>query len=209
MPSPIVQSRCHTLRNSILTGAVAALSLVVCRESAAEETNVSAVATQRWQEAKEGASNVWGKVKDGSVEAWGKVEEGSSNAWHTVKHGTTQAWDNVRSRFDSSTSNTNYVYQQKDKFVANASAELGDLDQKIKQYSDKTAEAGGSARDEAQKRLQSIKEQRGYLEQKYNEAKEATEKQWNKAQPEFQKAYDQTRESLKSAWDWLKEKTSG
>jgi len=207
MPSPIIRSHRHTLRNSILTGAVAALSLVICRESTAEETNVSSVATQRWQEAKEGASNAWEKVKDGSVQAWGKVEEGSSNAWHTVKHGTTQAWDNVLDRFDSSTSKTNYVYQQKDKFVTSAGAELSDLDQKIKQYSDKAADTGGSARDEAQKRLQTIKDQRGYLEQKYNEAKEATEKQWSKAQPEFEKAYDKTKESVKSAWEWLKEKT--
>jgi hypothetical protein len=208
MPSQSVQKdrRPAPRRLRALIGLMILVLLPAARLAAAD-TNTSA--SERWQNAKEGSSNAWEKVKDGSVQTWEKVEHGSSNAWHTVKSGTTQAWDHTKEKFGSGSGKTNYVYQQKDKFVAHASAELSDLDQKIKQFSDKAAGAGSAANAEAQQKLQTIRDQRGSLEEKFNEAKTATENQWNKAQPEFQKAYDQTKESMKEAWDWLKEKTGG
>lgn len=162
---------------------------------------------EKWQSAKEKGSNAWVDVKEGSVRAWESTKQGSSNAWSSVKSGTTQAWVDVNAKFASSSAKTNYIYAKKDAFIAQAGAELKELDQKIRQFSDKTTNATASAKVEAQQKLKSIKAQRGYLDQKLNEAKSASQTGWNKAQAGFQKAYDDTKSSVKAAWDWLKSKT--
>lgn len=158
-----------------------------------------------WENFKAGTTNAWQKTKEGSSNAWETVKQGSTQVWENVKEGSSNAWSSAKEKFDSN--NTNYLFAKKDAFVAKANAELSDLDQKIKQLSDKTAKATAPAKAEAEQKLQSVKTERANLGKKLDDARAATKTDWNKAQAEFQKAYDDTKNSVKAAWDWVKSKT--
>jgi len=155
----------------------------------------SAVA-EKWQSAKEGGSNAWENVK-----------HGSSNAWQSVKAGTTQSLERVKETFQPGKNKTNYVYSKKDEFVSKAKVQLEEIDDMIKQLSDKTTNATTSVKAEMQQKMQVLKGEQADLGVKYDEAKAATSEKWDQAQVKFQKAYDETKESVKEAWDWLKSKT--
>jgi arylsulfatase A-like enzyme len=162
-----------------------------------ETNSASSGFAEKWQNAKERSSNAWEDVKSSGVRAWENAKEGSSNAWSSLK-----------GEVASVSAKTNFAYSQKEAFIAQADGELTNLDQKIRQLSDKTADAAASTKTEAQQKLQSIKNERGELNQKLDDAEKATQEEWNKAQAGFQKAYDDTKNSVKSAWDWLKSKTN-
>ena len=202
------------LPRRITAGIAAFLLAAICDQSLRGQTETNATNSapsgiaKTWQSAREGSSNAWEKTKETSAQVWEKTKEGTSNTWSTVKEGTTQAWSTAKEKFQSTSAKTNYVYTEKDKFVAKAKIELDDLNRKVKLLSDKTAGATGSAKAEAQQKLDAIKSQRGDLEKKYDGAKNAAAADWDKAQAEFQKGYDDTKNSMKAMWDWLKSKTS-
>lgn len=186
-------------RNTVAVCAAAALAAVVFDPSlgAQTETTNSSGLAGKWQSAKERGSNAWEDVKSSSVQVWENAKEGSSNAWSSLKNDVS-----------STSAKTNYIFAKKDAFVAQAGVELTNLDEKIRQLSDKTANATASVKAEAEQKLQSIESQRGELNQKLDSAKKASQEDWNKTQAGFQKAYDDTKNSVKSAWDWLKSKTN-
>src|ERR1700688_5041195 len=85
--------------------------------SAPSDTNSLSI-TQQLENAKEIATNVWQKTKDTTTNAWSNLKEGTTNAWADIK--------------DSMHTTKDYTYDQKDAFVASASADLDALDQKTK-----------------------------------------------------------------------------
>ena len=183
-----------------MAGLAIAILAAGCRQSnlagetpAISDTN-SMSATQQLQSAKNMATNVWQKTK-----------EATTNAWASVKAGTTNAWVDIRESLQPA---ADYTYEKKDAFVAGAKADLDALDQKIKELSDKTATADGSVTNEAQTKLQDLRDKRTELGRKFDDMKNATQADWNDLKTGFETAYDDTKTSLKQAWQWLVNKLS-
>jgi hypothetical protein len=112
----------------------------------------------------------------------------------------TNAWTNVKDFMETT---KDYTYDEKDAFVASASADLDALDQKIKALSDKAATASDSVKADAQTKLQELRDKRAVLDQKLDAVKNATEADWNDTKTAFQNSYDDVKTSLKQAWQWL------
>jgi len=161
--------------------------------STGSDTNSLSV-TQQLENAKEIATNVWQKTKDTTTNAWSSLKEGTTNAWADIK--------------DSLQTTKDYTYDQKDTFVASASADLDALDQKIKALSDKVATAGDSVKNEAQSKLQDLRDKRAVLGKKLDDVKNASQADWNELKAGFQTSYDDVKTSLKQAWQWLNDKLS-
>jgi phage-related protein len=178
----------------VLTFLAVALLKASCEPTAASgETNTSSSSVkQQWQTVKTDVTNAWQDVKQTTTQTWANV-----------KTTTTQAWDTAKSSIHSL---TDYTYSQKDKFVANAQTDLDALDRRIKEFSDKTADATDSAKAGAKAKVQSLRNQRAVLNQKLDEVKNATAAGWDDAKTAYNNSYYATKDSLKQAWQWLKGK---
>jgi uncharacterized protein YhaN len=161
--------------------------------STASDTNSLSV-TQQLENAKEVATNAWQKTKEATTNVLASLEEGTTNAWADIKN--------------SMQSVTDYTYDKKDVFVANASTNLDALDQKIQELSDKAATASDSVKADAQIKLQELRNERAALNQKLDAVKNSTEADWNDVKTAFQNSYDDVKSSLKQAWQWLNDKMS-
>jgi chromosome segregation ATPase len=99
-----------------------------------------------------------------------------------------------------------YAYDNKDAFVAGASADLNTLDQKINELADKSATASDSVKADAETRIQELRDERNALGKKLDSVKSATEADWNDSKTGFQKSYGNVKDSLKQDWQWLHDK---
>ena len=145
--------------------------------------------TQQLQNAKDVVTNTWQKTKDITTNVVASVKEETTNAWANIK--------------ESLQSITGYTYDKKDDFVASASADVDALDQKIKELSDKVANAGDSVKASAQAKLQDLNAKRAVLGQKLDDVKNSTEANWNDVKTGFKSAYDDVKDSLKQTWQSL------
>jgi hypothetical protein len=184
-------------KSLILAALAIATCVVGCKQSNTADENSTASDTnsqpaQQFQNAKEVATNVLQQTKDATTNAWAKVKEGTTNAWADIK--------------DSMQTTKDYTYDKKDAFVTSASADLDALDQKIKELSDKTANASDSIKADAQTKLQELRDKRAALDKKLNGVKNATEADWNDTKTAFQNSFDDVKNSLKQAWQWLHDK---
>jgi hypothetical protein len=143
--------------------------------------NAREVATNAWQETKNATTNVVESIKEGSIAAWTDIE-------------------------DSMQSTNDYPFDKKDAFVAVAGADLGALDLKMTELSDKAAAAADSIKSEAQAKLLALHEKRMALDKKLDDVKNATEADWNATKVGFMTSYDATKTSLKQTWQWLADK---
>lgn len=139
-------------------------------------------------------TNVWQQTKTTATNAWSNTKETASAAWVDIKESLGPAQD--------------YTYDKKDEFVAKATADLDALDQKIKELSGRAARVADSAKDDAQVKLQDVRNKRDALDQKLNNVKAATEADWNDAKTAFKDAYDEVQNSIKQTWQWLSDKLS-
>jgi hypothetical protein len=142
-------------------------------------------------------------VREITTNAWANVKEGTTNAWAKTKEVTTQAWANIA---ESAQSAAGYTYDKKDAYVAVASTNLDALDQKIKELSDKAANASDSVKAGAQTKLQDLRDKRAGLDVKLDAVKNATEADWKDVKTAFQMSYDDMKNSLKETWQWLTDK---
>jgi chromosome segregation ATPase len=133
------------------------------------------------------------------------AKEMTTNAWAHTKEATTQAWANVT---ESAQSAADYTYDKKDAFVAVASTNLDALDQKIKELSDKAANASDSVKAGAQAKIQELRDKRAALDKKMDAVKNATEADWNDVKTAFQNSYDDVKNSLKQTWQWFTDNLS-
>ncbi len=172
------------------TFAVALLVSVGCKKAEMSDEYTAAGDTNSLAEnAKELATNAWQKTK-----------EVTTNVVANVKEGTTNAWANLKESLQSA---TDYTYDKKDAFVASASADVDTMDQKIKELSDKAANASDSAKASVQATLQDLKAKRVVLGQKLDDVKNSTEANWNDVKAGFKSSYDDVKDSLKQAWQGL------
>jgi hypothetical protein len=161
--------------------------------TAAGDTNATSLSVkQQWQTVKSDITNTWQDVKRTTTQTLA-----------AVKTSTTQAWTNVKNSMQSA---TDYTYDKKDEFVASAQTDLDVLDQKIKKFSDKAANATDSTKADAQAKLQNLRSKRAVLDKKLDNVKNATETGWDDAKTAFKNSYDDTKNSLKQAWQWLNDK---
>ncbi len=142
-------------------------------------------------------------VKDAATNTWEDVKDTSTNAWSNVKEGATNAWAGFK---DSMQATKDYAYDNKDAFVAGASADLNTLDQKINEMADKSATASDSVKADAETRIQELRDERNSLGKKLDGVKNATEADWNDSKAGFQKSYGNVKDSLKQDWQWLHDK---
>ena len=142
-------------------------------------------------------------VKDAATNTWEDVKDTSTNAWSNVKEGATNAWAGFK---DSMQATKDYAYDNKDAFVAGASADLNTLDQKINELADKSATASDSVKADAETRIQELRDERNALGKKMDSVKSATEADWNDSKTGFQKSYGNVKDSLKQDWQWLHDK---
>ena len=131
------------------------------------------------------------------------AKEVVTNAWQKTKEATTNAWADTKESLQSA---ADYTYDKKDAFVAAASADLDVLDQKMKELSDKAANASDSVKNEAQTKLQDLRDKRTALGKKLDDVKNASQADWNELKVGFQTSYDDTKNSLKQTWQWLDDK---
>jgi hypothetical protein len=184
----------------ILAALAATMLATGCKQSSQVDENApssdtnSLSVTQQLQNAREVATNAWQKVKDTTTNAWASVKEGTTNAWADAK-------ESVQSGVD-------YTYDKKDAFVAKANADLNTLDQKIQQLSDKAATASDSVKNEAQTKLQDLRDKRTELGKKLDAVKNASQADWNELKVGFQTSYDDVKTSLRQTWQWLTDKLS-
>jgi chromosome segregation ATPase len=128
------------------------------------------------------------------------AKEVATNAWQETKEATTNAWADIK---ESLQSITGYSYDQKDAFVTHASTDVDALDEKMKELSDKVANASDSVKTNEQAKLEELNAQRADLGKKLDDVKNSTEAGWNDAKAGFKNSYNQVKNSLKEAWQGL------
>ena len=182
----------------LFIAALAFTTLVVgCKQSdqasnsSSTDSNSLSV-TQQLENAREVATNAWQKTKDATTNVVASVKEGAIAAWTDFK--------------DSMQLTNDYSYDKKDAFVADASADLGALDQKMTELSDKAATATDSIKSEAQDKLQVLHDKRMALDKKFDDVKSASEANWNEMKVGFQTSYTDTKALLQQTWQWLADK---
>ena len=104
----------------------------------------------------------------------------------------------VRSHMDY-----NYTYDKRDVFNDDANADLNELDQKIKELSDKAATASATVKTNAEPKIQKLRDDRAALGKKLDALKNATEANWNDLKSDYQKSDQEMKTSLKETWQWL------
>ena len=154
----------------------------------ASDTNSLSV-TQQLENAKEIATNTWQKTEGVTTNVMSNVEEATSNAWTDFK--------------ESLQSINDYTYDRKDAFVAAASADVDAVDQKMKELSDKIANASDSVKTNLQAKIQDLDAKRVDLGKKLDGVKNSTEANWNDVKTGFKSAYDDLTESIKQVWQSL------
>ncbi len=145
-------------------------------------------------------NSVSANAKELATNAWQKTKEVTTNVVASVKEGTTNAWASLK---ESLQSVGDYTYDKKEAFVADATADVNAMDQKISDVSEKVANASASAKAGAQASLQDLNTKRAALGQKLDDVKNSTEANWNDVKTGFKSSYNDAKDSLKQTWQSL------
>ena len=105
-----------------------------------------------------------------------------------------QMREKVRDAVDAT---KNYAAQNKDQFVASMETKMKELDRKIDELSSKGETLAADAKSDANKALDSLREERTQLRQKFDELKKSSQDTWKdvkagceSAMKELEKAFD-------------------
>jgi hypothetical protein len=161
----------------------------VSEESLSPSDTNSLSITQQLENAKEIATNAWQTTKEVTTNVMANMEEATTNEWTDFK--------------ESLQPSTDYGYDRKDAFVAGASADVDAVDQKMKELSDRIANAGDAVKTNLQAKIQDLEAKRVDLGKKLDDVKNSTEANWNDVKTGFKSAYDELTESIKRAWQSL------
>jgi uncharacterized protein YdcH (DUF465 family) len=99
----------------------------------------------------------------------------------------------------------NYMFDKKEVFIADARADLTELDQRINELSEKVTTASAAVKAAAQPRIDDLRKQRVALGKKVETLKTAKEGDWNGLKTDYQKAESQMKLSLHDAWKWVQD----
>ena len=101
---------------------------------------------------------------------------------------------------------SDYSYAQKEEFVNKMEKELARLKKDIIALEEKAKETDGSAKTEAQTRIQEIKDGTKELEKKVSMLKDATEDKWEDIKVKFNESMDDVKEAIEKSRTWISEK---
>ena len=100
----------------------------------------------------------------------------------------------------------NYTYDKKEVFYDDASSDLAEMNENIKELSAKAATASDAVKADAQSKIQKLSTERVVLGKKLDALKSAKESNWNDLKSDFQKSEYEMKTSLKETWQWFGEK---
>jgi len=101
----------------------------------------------------------------------------------------------------------NYPYDKKDVFNDDANSDLAEVDNDLKQISEKAAVAGDPVKADAQLKIKKLADERAALAKKLDTLKSAKESNWNDLKSDYQKSEDELKADLKQTWQWVLQKT--
>jgi hypothetical protein len=101
----------------------------------------------------------------------------------------------------------NYTYDKREVFIADASADLKELDQKINELSGNAMSASAEVKAVAESKIDNLRKQRVALGKKLNELGSANASNWNKLKADYQKLDFQMKVSLRDSWQWINDHT--
>ena len=101
----------------------------------------------------------------------------------------------------------NYTYDKREVFIDDASADLTELEQKIKELSEKVTTASTAVKAAAQTKIEDLRKQRIALGKKLETLKGSEEANWNELKADYQKADSQMKVSLRESWKWIQDNT--
>jgi uncharacterized protein YdcH (DUF465 family) len=99
------------------------------------------------------------------------------------------------------------TYDKREVFIADAKADLTELDQRINELSGKVTTASAAVKAAAQPKIDELRKQRVTLDQKLETLKSAKEADWNVLKADYQKADSQMKLSLHESWKWVQDNT--
>ena len=99
------------------------------------------------------------------------------------------------------------TYDKREVFIADAKADLTELDQRINELSEKVTTASAAVKAAAQPKIDELRKQRVTLDQKLETLKSAKEADWNVLKADYQKADSQMKLSLHESWKWVQDNT--
>ncbi len=101
---------------------------------------------------------------------------------------------------------SDYTYSQKKQFVNEMKKELSDIQAEMDKLSEKVAKSNSSAKQNAQKKIDSLREELELAKTKIEEAQDATESGWDDVKKRFAKANDNLKKSFDNTRQWLSDK---
>jgi peptidoglycan hydrolase CwlO-like protein len=101
---------------------------------------------------------------------------------------------------------TDYTYAQKKQFVNEMKKELSDIQTEMDKLSEKVAKSNSSAKQNAQKRVDSLREELEVTKVKIEEALTVEESGWEDVKKGFAKANDNLKKSFENTRQWLSDK---
>jgi hypothetical protein len=101
----------------------------------------------------------------------------------------------------------NYDYDKKEVFDDDANSDLAEMDNNIKELSQKAAIASDGVKTEAQAKIQKLADERAALGKKLDALKDADKSNWNTLKADFQKSEYDMKTSLQETWQWFAGKT--
>lgn len=99
-----------------------------------------------------------------------------------------------------------YTYAEKDKFISKMKAELADLNQQMDDLGRKIQNSTATARDEAQAKLNSLRDRSSTLYQDLEKVKNSSASTWDEVKSSTVNGYEQMKVSFNNARQWLSEK---
>lgn len=101
---------------------------------------------------------------------------------------------------------SDYTYAQKKQFVSAMKKELSDIQAEIDQLSEKVAKSKSSAKQNAQKKIDSLREELELTKVKIEEAQNTTESGWEDVKNGFAQANNNLKKSFENTRQWLSDK---
>ena len=117
------------------------------------------------------------------------------------------AQESVRAHMDYNYPFDNYPFDKKDVFTDDASSDLNEFDQGIKDLSQKVATASQSVQTNAAPKIQDLRNQRTALGRKLDDLKNAKAANWNDLKSDYQKSEEAMKASFNTVSQWLTETT--
>ena len=101
----------------------------------------------------------------------------------------------------------NYTFDKREVFIADAIADLTEVDQRINELADDATTAGAVIKAAAEPKIEDLRKQRFALENKLNALRSANAANWNELTADYQNAELQMKVSLQKSWQWFKDNT--